>query len=206
MKHACTNVRTLIGALLLAFSCTVHAYWIGLAPTTSVQSVNGTFSIDLVVSGLATDGFILSTFDVDVNFDVSLLQYLGASSGGGLGAGSLFAATAGSGLVNLFELSFLADAELLAAQSDYFTLATMSFTALAPGLTTLDPSFLALGGAQVAGPGGLPVTQNLLDLTHTVGSASVTINPATVPEPGSLLLMLTALALVPLARGQRRRL
>jgi hypothetical protein len=207
VKRAISQVRLFIGALLLAVGCTAHAYWIGLVPVTSTQPLNGIFSVDVVVSGLETDGLILSTYDLNVGFDASFLQFLGATSAGGLGGGSFFSATSGAGFVNLFELSFLDDAALAGAQGDLFTLASISFQGIAPGTTTLAFSnLLALGGAQVLDPGsGLLQTQDLLALPHTTGSASVTITANAVPEPGTLLLAALALLLVPLVRRPLRR-
>lgn len=207
MKRALLQVRLFAGVLLLAIGCSAQAYWIGLVPATSTQPLNGIFSVDLVVSGLASDGLILSTYDINVGFDMSVLHYLGASGAGGLGAGSLFFATPGAGFLNLFELSSLSDAALAAGQGDLVTLASISFQGIAPGTTTIDFSnLLALGGAQVLDPGsGLLLTQDLLALPHTTGSASVTITANAVPEPGTLLLAALALGLAPLARRYPRQ-
>ena len=189
---SCTSalVRRLLGVLLICWAGSASAYWIGLSPTPSTQSLGSNFSINLVLSGLKTEGQILSVYDVTVGFDPSILQLFGAQPGGALGAGPLFDVITGANSVNLFSLSFLTDAQLAAFQGDSLTLATLSFTGIGLGTSSLTLLPIALGGASSGS-----VTIDLLAFPHEVGSATVTIVNG-VPEPGTLLLLALALPLL----------
>jgi hypothetical protein len=196
MKTAQARVRTLIALLFLAWGGTAGAYWIGLVPASGNYQQGSPFTIDVVITGLATEGQILSTYDFLIAFDPAIVGFTAAQSGGALGAGSLFDATAGVGSVNLFELSVLSDAELAALQGDTLTLASLTFLGLGLGTSTIDFSlFFALGGAQVTDPqtGGTQ-TFDLLSLPFDAAAASATIVPRTVPEPGTAALLALALA------------
>jgi hypothetical protein len=204
MRRTFSRLRLILcGALCIFWCATASAYSIGFSPNTSSHPLNGLFSVDVVVSGLETDGQILSVYDLTVGFDLTLLQFVNAQENGALGSGSLFLFTPGAGFVNLFELSALLDAQLAALQGDFFTIATLSFIGIDTGTSPLALNIFALGGAQFLNPvSGQLETTDLLALPHTVGSATVTIVPNGAPEPGTHLLL--ALALPLLAARVRR--
>jgi hypothetical protein len=210
MRSLLSKMRVLSGAILFAFWGTAGAYWIGFAPTPVTVGLNSSFTIDIVISGLATDGQLLSTYDFSVGYDLSMLQFQGAQPSGALGAGSTFLATpgvdlAGDAFVNLFGLSNLPDADLVPLQGDYFSIATLTFTGIGLGTSPIFFSeLLALGGSQVGSP-GQTVTTDLLAITHTVGDASVVTAVNAVPEPGTLSLALLALLLFAAQVKFRRR-
>lgn len=206
MERMCTRLRLLLGALCLGWCASASAYFIGLSPNTSTLSLNSPFSVDIVLTGLQTDGQILSTYDLTLGYDFALLQFVNAQGSGALGGGSLFLLTPGAGFVNLFELSALTDAQLAAQQSDFLTLATLSFRGIGVGTSPLAFSNpFALGGAQFLNPlSGQMETTDLLALTHSVGAASATVTANAVAEPGTLLLLALALPLLA-ARVKRRR-
>lgn len=206
MTNTWSRLRTLVGALLLWGCSSAQAYVIGLIPSVVPHPSIPQFSVAVVVSGLETEGQILSVYDLTVGFDQSLLQLTNVQEAGALGAESLFQFTPGAGNVNLFELSALSDAQLAAQQGDFLTLATLSFIGIGAGTSPLvfsDP--FVLGGAQILNPdtGQLEVI-DLLALPHTIVPASVTIDDNAVPEPAPLLLLALALAFW-VARYKRER-
>ena len=90
------------------------------------------------------------------------------------------------GAVNLAEISLLAGIELDALQPSAFTLATLIFdvTSLAPGSST---EFSIAPGAVLANAGGFALQAAVAPPAIITGSASV-------PAPGTMLLVLTGLA------------
>lgn len=191
-------VRFPIMVALLCWATVVQGYSIAFQPAAPEITLGGQLAVNVVVSGLQTDGQVLSTYDVDISFDAAVLSLVSADSAGALGAGSLFFSTVAVGLVNLFELSSLLDAELAALQSDFFTIATLLFTGTGEGVSPLTLSSLnALGGAQFTDPQtGQTFTTDLLVLPHTVSGAVATVGPRTVPLPGTLPLLALGSALL----------
>src|SRR4249919_3227260 len=100
-----SRLRNLCGALLLAWGASAGAYVIGFAPAAGSHPLGTAFSVDIVISGLQTDGQVVSTYDLTVGFNSAVLQLTGAAQSGALGPGSLFFSTPGAGSVNLFELA-----------------------------------------------------------------------------------------------------
>lgn len=206
MECVLLRLRLVLAALTFAWCGSASAYWIGLAPPTTTVAQNGAFSTAVVISGLQTDGQVLSTYDFTVGFDPAVLQLVDAQSSGALGAGAFFAFSTGIGSVNLFEFSFDSDAQLAAQQGDLFTIATLVFSGIGVGTSPIVFSTLfALGGSQYFDPAlGEFLTTDLLALPHTVGSATATVTTATVSEPGTLLLLLAAIPLLSLRLNGRR--
>ena len=153
----------------------------------AAQSVNAgsTVTVDLVVSGLTDNAApSLGTFDLNVNFDRSILTFNGAIFGSQLdlfGLGDIRFATLGVGTVNLFELSLESAADLDNLQAGAFILAILSFTATGIGTSGLDVSLNALGDSL-----GNPVTADIV-------SGSIASIGASVPEPSTLALVGLAL-------------
>ena len=98
---------------------------------------------------------------------------------------------AGSGKVNLFELSFNTPAELDSLQAGDFTLGTLIFDVVGAGTSILGITVNSLGDAD-----GNP-------LTVTLENGTVTSQPGTlISTPGSLFLMLSGfLPLVVMRKG-----
>jgi len=170
------------------------AVTLSLAPSAQDVAVGGSFDLELVVAGLG-DGAppSLGGFDVALSFDPSLLSLDSVSIGSYLGDETLFESFSdivfGAGSVGIAQTSFL-DAFSLDLQPGSFTLASLSFTALAPGT-----SAVAFGSASLADGFGAP-------LAFTSAGAQVSAG-GVIPEPAaSLLFGLGALAV---AAALRRR-
>ena len=165
---------------------------ISLSPSNTSVSVSDTFTLDVVTT--AASNFI-GAFDFTVSFGtagVLALTDVSFSSALGAGASTFSALPNFGGVAVVFNT---ADIPLQA--SSPFTLATLSFTALAGGTTTV-----TLGSPTVGDFDGNAITGADLVL----GSASVTVlggNVSPIPEPATYALMLAGLGV--LAWTARRR-
>lgn len=150
----------------------VHAGPIDLSiePETATFTVGDLFDVDIRISGLDSDD--LGGFDFDLEFDPGVLQYLSHSIGTKLldpidltfddGADGVLALSAVSGLLDL------------SAQFDAFTLATVSFGAIQPGVS--------------------PLMISNIDLSDDTGLVALNVDSVSngsvaVPTPGTLLLV-----------------
>jgi hypothetical protein len=160
------------------------AIGIGFLPSAIVASIGGSFNVDVVVSDLA--GGIVSAYDLDVVYDAAKLTATSVSFGSLLGDSSLlqvlddFDLSTG-GIVDLAQLSLLSDAALAALQPDTeFVLATLGFSVVAEGSSTLSFSFDAFNDVK-----GVRNTQ--LDVVGGIATIRPPGGPA-IPEPGAALL------------------
>ena len=181
MNH---QIKTLAAAAALLLAGAVQAATLSLVPSVSSINTGAAFSVDVVIGDLAA-GEQLSTFDFTLGFDAAVLGFGGYTLHGQLGSLALFEALdlsgglTGAGSVHLGELSFLED---LSYQPGTFTLATLSFTAIGAGNSTLSLGNVTLGDTFGA---ALPATLN--------GAA---IHVSAVPEPSSYALLAGGLLLI----------
>ncbi|WP_297820765.1 cohesin domain-containing protein [uncultured Paraglaciecola sp.] len=166
------------------------AVMIGFSPSSITVNVGDTFDVDVVISDLFASGEIVSTFDLDVTYDAAILNATAVSFGSYLDDAlglSFQDAEFTLGRIDFSELSFLGDSELQAIQVDSFTLATLSFEALAAGVSSLffDPN--TLPGVYVIGLD--PSTS--LDLSASIGTGDVRVAAVKVAEPSILFVMIT---------------
>jgi hypothetical protein len=171
-------IEAVIGVAFLVQS-PAQAITIGFAQEVELGSP---VDVPIVVSGLGDAAPpSLSSFDLDVSFDPSILAFDSVAFGDPLlgdqldlfGSGSLTDVLPGAGTVNLFELSFDLPSDLDTLQAGSFTLATLTFDTLALGTSAIDISANALGDAF-----GDPLVADL-------PSGFVKV----IPEPGSALLL-----------------
>jgi hypothetical protein len=186
--------KSLFAAALALVSVLATPAWsasLDLVPTTSVVTEGDTLTVNLVISGL-TDGEQLSTFDLVVNFDSTVLSfssYLLSDLLGSLTSYESYDASSGliaDGQLNLALVSLLSD---LSTQSTTFTLATLTFSALAAGQSALTLSDVTLGDAVGA--------------TLTADLGSTLVNVSAVPEPGTSAMLLAGLGLLGLMARRR---
>lgn len=156
-------------------------------PATPSFKSGATVDVALVISGLtagAAPG--VGAFDLNVAYDSALLTATGVTFGTKLGDPATDTLTdsvlSTPGNVNVAQVSLLPTADLIALQPASFTLATISFTALADG----KGAFSLVGDLRVDDPLGnkLPV----------------------VPEPGSIALSAAGLIALGWRVRSRRRL
>lgn len=166
-----------------------QAITLGFDSAAQTVGVGASVQVSLNISGLG-DGAApsLGTFDLDIAYDPGVLSLTDVSFGDSVlgdqldlfSLGSITSSgSATAGTLNVFELSLDDPADLDALQASAFTLATLSFSAISPGSSTLGISINALGDAY-----GDPL------LADTLG-ASVTVSA--VPLPAALWLFSTGL-------------
>jgi hypothetical protein len=184
--------------LFLFFTTASHASPIlSISPETQTVSTRAPVLFDVNITGLAT-GIALAAFDINIDFDSTLLSLTNVAFGDPLLLGidqldplnlamSLPLAKPSFGLVNLIDISLYDPAILIAAQSSSFTLAILSFDTLAAGISPITLSINSLSNANAA----------ILQASIQSGSVTITdhLSPNTIPEPAPfLLLMLSGLS------------
>ena len=200
-KNMKNILKIVLGTIcLLVSALPSYALTISLTPTSQAVAVGQTLQFDLVVSGLVSGAApSLGTYDADISFNPSILGFTGAVFGDMVlgnqldlfGLGSINSATPGIGTVNLFELSLDVPADLNLLQSENFTLATLSFSALSSGTSSLRININALGDAF-----GNPLPAQIVGASATVNQGNS--NP--IPEPTSLALALAGLLVLATVR------
>jgi hypothetical protein len=182
-------MRGVAAALLLA-GTTAHAISLGFSPASQAVPGGSSVAVDLVISGLGNFAApSLSAFDLIIKYEPTILGLTAVAIGdpvlGGdqldLGEGSIFVVDdLGSGQVELVDFSLASIGVLDIRQPGSFTLARLTFDALAIGTSPLE----------IIAPMGLvdPIfgdsNGDPLDVVRVAGSITV------VPEPSTVTLFL----------------
>lgn len=193
------TLRGLFAALILAAASSAQAALISLTPSTAAVSTGQPVAVDVIVSGLGA-GEAVGAFDLDVVFDASVLSATGVTFGSALGVDGIdqfSIALVSAGRVDFAAVSLLSEVDLLAAQTAPFSIATLTFEALAPGSSDILFDLITFPGLLLSDAFGNA-------LATTVGNESaVTVAAASVPEPSGLALVLLALGVMALPRVTR---
>jgi hypothetical protein len=203
MKKVLSIALVAFATALLAAMPTLAAT-ISVVPSSATANVGDTLVFDIVVDPM---GDIVSAFDFTMSFDDTVISLTNVSFGSGLDLGTAGMSfqdfITGSGFVNLAELSLWDDASLLAAQGGGpVTIASLTFSAIAAGTTTLD---FVLG--TVPGVSGIDVKGALaaqLDPTGTGAPITVRGGTPPIPEPAAIGVFGVGALLVACALGRRR--
>ncbi len=180
--------KLLIGGMLVGlwgvFSIPqVHAISINFSSQNQNANVGDAVSVDIIVSGLESGGLneIVSSFDLDITYDASIVSFTSVTFGPELGF-SFQSDFSIPGLIDFNEVSLELDNFLQTTQGDSVNLGTLSFNAISLGMTSLgfvfDPfNFLTGLNADV-----LPLD------SFSAGSITVR-DPNVVPVPSTLILL-----------------
>ena len=149
--------------------------------------------LDVVFSGRPV-GLAVGAFDLTLQFDPSRLSYVDFTLGPYLGDPVLEAVTAvtqiGPGLIEATVVSLLTAADLEALQASDFRLGTLLLN-----VTAVGTSNVTIGGVLSDASGG--------PLNVSFGGTTV-IGAAAVPEPGTVPLLVSALAAIAAVARLRR--
>jgi hypothetical protein len=181
--------------IVLLWTVPAHAITLSLVPSTFNLLTGEELTVDLEIGGLTAGGPpSVSTFDIDVLFESTVLTFVDVTFGDQLdllGLGSLRSVAPDDGVINLFELSLDAPAILNQLQAGDFVLATLHFAAVGAGQSPLTMHVNALGDAA-----GASLTAQIV--------ATALVNVSKIPEPSTLLLLASGLALLSSARASSR--
>jgi hypothetical protein len=143
------------GLLLAAATTSLQAVVISFEPSSPVVQAGSTVQLKLAISGLGLGTPpSVGVFDIDVTYNPDILSFDAITFGDpGLGdqldlggTGSVTGVDSSvPGIVNHFEVSLDTPADLDGMQTDTFTLSVFTFTALAPGFSSLNIVVNALG-------------------------------------------------------------
>jgi hypothetical protein len=174
----------LLGFVIAHNGGVVSAATVSIVPNYQTVVIGTPVDVVLAISGLGdNDAPSLGVFDLDVNFDPTILHFDSVMYGDDLdlfGFGSDTSTIPGTGVVNLFELSFDSPPDLDTMQPGSFQLARLTFNTIGQGNSMLGIDINSLGDA---------LGDPLVAITET-GNINV------VPVPSALLLMGSGLTIL----------
>lgn len=204
-----TALARALAVVSMGLALSAQAVVLKITPTTQLLEVGDPLSVRIDITGLG-NGVALSAFDVQLNFDDTLISFTSAVFGDpnlgdqldlsnlGINAPLVFV---GPGAVTLIETSFDPTALLLSSQAADFSLTVLSFKTLAPGSTSLSIQINSLADAA-----GEALAASAVNGTLTLASVDTPPPPPPgVPEPWAWLLVITSALLVAFVPCRRRR-
>jgi uncharacterized protein (TIGR03382 family) len=169
----------LCGLALAAGHGSAGAYALTVSPFAQTASLGSEVGVALTVADVLPGG--LGGYNFDISFDAGILSFGRIVDAQGLGLAFGLVSVAGAGLLSVADASLESESDLLALQSESFTLFTVYFDAVGLGTSAL--SLDAVAFADAAG--------NAVSPSAVGGSVTVLPNNA-VPVPGTLSLVLVA--------------
>ena len=173
----------LTGLIGFLASSPALALSLGFMPSAQTVPQGSSFAVDVVAT--PESGEIVAAYDLDLSYDPSIITATGVTFGTNLGGplDSFTDFSLSSGFVNFAEVSLVSDSDLASLQTSPFTLASISFSADAVGMSQLSFINYSTGGKDIKGALNVPYQ------SPTLVGGSVTVNGSTVPELGTLLLL-----------------
>ena len=173
----------LTGTTLCLASVSANAVEIFFDPASQMVDLGDSVSVDVVITDLGDlTAPALTTFDVDVLFDDSLLSVTGVTFGTGLDTGSFGSIQSDFGFPgghNVFEISLEDSADLIASQPSEFVLFTLTFDTLGVGTSPLTLNIQDLGDEQ----------SNFVSADTRTGEIQIKQPSSAIPVPATFALM-----------------
>jgi hypothetical protein len=185
-------MQTKLIVLLICLTVAAFGAQLSVDPNGQTINVSQNTAVDIEFDENIGD------FDIEIAWDSSIVQFLGYTLGTGLGdptAGEALAGDVpGGSSINIFEVSLLPSANLLALQgAPPVTLLTLNFRGLSPGVSPVDVSVTTIGDEN-----GIPFTAPVVAV-----DGSITVRGdggPIVPEPSTTVLMMAGGFALVLAR------
>jgi len=183
-------INGLLALAIIVVAPNAMAISIGFSSLTNLNPfavTNGdSVAVDVVITDRGSD--VVTAYDIDIAYDANILTATNVSFGGLLGTPPSTSQQnidlTNPGIVDITEQSLLDEALLEVMQPDDFTLATVTFNAIADGVSNLD--FLWTAGNNVIGANNQVIISN-------------------VPEPASVaLLTMGAIVAFGLKKGKNK--
>lgn len=198
-----SKIHCLVCALFLyaaALGGSAHAAILPFSLSTTAITVGQQFTLDVTLSGLDA-GQAVAGFDLDLIFDPALLTPAQVNFGNGLGVVDIDQFTSvlfGLGHIDFAAVSLLSEATLLGLQPGPFTLAQLVFNAIGAGTADIRLDAFAAPGLLLSDQFGNAIAVTASDV------ATLRVDPAiAVPEPPTVLLLMSSMLLAIWRRGAR---
>jgi hypothetical protein len=194
----------LVAMAVTAFLPQAKATVVSVSPVTQTIGIGNAASVDIIVSGLTQPADAVGGFSLTLGFNGTFLSGTSFLNDPGGTMGALPLDASGGFAAGSLDLFFVADVletqkSLAGSEGAGFTLATVSFLGTAAGLSPLTLSNVVLsnwdGSATLSG-----VSTSNGQICVRDPNSTVPCEANAVPEPASMLLVVTALGALALRR------